>query len=268
MKWLFKMAIFAIWSCPIFCELPDFIIIGAQKGGTTSLFSYIAEHPNVATKVKEMHFFDVHYKKGIEWYKTRFPSKTNKKFLVGEATPSYLFHTDVPRKVARHCPNVKLIILLRNPIERAFSAYKMHVRANREKRSLEKVIQDELLFLKSGDPSIKKEALESDYILSRGVYLPQIQRWMRFFKKEQILIIRSEDFFQNVQKTMKLIYKFLQIPNHALGTYKIRNKSKSKTKMPEETKRLLKQFYKPYNEALQNYLTNELKLDIRLNWDR
>src|SRR2546423_13513556 len=113
--------------------IPDFLIIGGQKCGTTSLYYYLIEHPNIAPAVrKQMHFFDNRFKKGFGWYKSNFPTIFSKwyktflhkqKFVSGEATPYYLFHPLAASRVHQFLPDVKLIVLLRNPVNRAYSHY-------------------------------------------------------------------------------------------------------------------------------------------------
>ena len=94
---------------------PDYIIVGAQKSGTTVLFSYINDHPMVLNKSGEIHFFDVQFSKGIEWYKKQFPKKPSSEYRIGDKSPYYFFHPLVPQRVAEMFPNVKIIMILRNP---------------------------------------------------------------------------------------------------------------------------------------------------------
>ncbi len=106
--------------------MPDFIIIGAMRGGTTSLYSYLTEHPSIGSAyMKEIHFFDVFFNKGLYWYRSQFPSSVQKyyaehvqkrSFITGEASPYYLFHPHAPKRIAKTLPQVKLIVLLRNPV--------------------------------------------------------------------------------------------------------------------------------------------------------
>src|SRR5437868_6286833 len=110
--------------------VPDFIIIGAQKGGTTSLYNYLITHPGIAPiYVKEPHFFDTSFSKGLVWYRSHFPTRLEKyyaqhfhklDFITGEASPYYLFHPLAPERVAKTLPHVKLILVLRNPVDRAY----------------------------------------------------------------------------------------------------------------------------------------------------
>src|SRR5579863_6754349 len=113
--------------------LPDFMIIGTQKGGTTSLYNYLIDHPNISSIFKkEPHFFDFNFYKGVSWYRAHFPSLLEKyyservhgqKFITGEASPYYLYHPLVPQRIKETMPTAytKFIVLLRNPIDRAYS---------------------------------------------------------------------------------------------------------------------------------------------------
>ncbi len=131
--------------------LPDFVIIGAQKSGTTSLYDFVIRHPEIAPALKkEMHYFSINYKFGEQWYRSNFPTnlsrryftkKTGQKLLSGEASPSYLFYPTVPSRMKKVLPDVKLIVILRNPVDRAYSQYHHSRRKGRETLSFEKAIE-------------------------------------------------------------------------------------------------------------------------------
>ena len=116
---------------------PDFIIIGVQKGGTTSLFNYLSQHPQISlSRVKEVHYFDVGYQFGVEWYQQFFPlEKDRHGKLVGEASPYYIFHPLAAQRIKQDLPSIKIIILLRNPIVRAYSNFQMQLRNKNEKET-------------------------------------------------------------------------------------------------------------------------------------
>lgn len=152
--------------------LPNFIIIGAQKGGTSSMFSYLKQHPQLQLPdIKEIHFFDNNYQKGSTWYKSHFPLIIVKNKLTGEASPYYLFHPHVPQRVIQLCPKVKLIVMLRNPADRAYSHYMMQ-----NKRKIDPLptfeeaidaeesrLRDETLRLGNEKPSNLKPQNTNDY---------------------------------------------------------------------------------------------------------
>src|SRR4051812_46716716 len=145
---------------------PDFIIIGVQKGGTSSLFEYLKQHPNIKTSVvKEVHYYDSDYKKGMKWYRSFFPlNEKNKKIIYGEASPYYFFHPLVPERIYKDNPNIKLILLLRDPVDRAYSHYQMERRKGREKlKSFEEAILKETERIQKGHDAIVNEKKLYDY---------------------------------------------------------------------------------------------------------
>src|SRR5690348_1015601 len=133
--------------------LPDFLIIGTQRGGTTSLYHYLQAHPCIGpASTKEVHFFDMRFHKGLAWYRGHFPSRIDQyaveqahghSLVTGEATALYLFHPHAPKRVAEALPSVKLIVLLRNPVNRALSHYYHAVKHGQETLSFEEAIQGE-----------------------------------------------------------------------------------------------------------------------------
>lgn len=205
-----------------FCltKLPDFLIIGAQKAGTTTLFDCLRQHPQISMPgVKEVHFFDLNYEKGIDWYKKHFRMRIPfRRRIAGEASPYYLFHPVVPERVSRHLPQVKLIVLLRNPIERAYSHFRHEIKHKTEsltsfeeaiKQESNRILQAEKLLIAG---QIEKSSAHQSYsYISRGMYARQIERWLNNFPLSQMLFIKSEDFFSNPKNELAAIYKFLEV---------------------------------------------------------
>lgn len=207
--------------------LPGFIIIGAQRSGTTALFRYLSQHPCVVPALKkEVHFFDNNYGKGINWYRAHFPlcttrmlkKKKEKGFLTGEASPYYLFHPHAPRRVAERLPHVKIIALLRNPVDRAYSQYQKNLRRGEETLSFEEAIKREeerlaesMNMLASNGGIISREHQKWSY-LARGIYVTQLERWMKHFQKRQILVAQSEVFYSDPNCVIEKVLKFLGLP--------------------------------------------------------
>src|SRR5262249_39356681 len=102
---------------------PDFLIIGAQKSGTTALVKFLNKHLFVKIPKEEIHFFDLHYDKGVDWYQQQFSQKQSSLEVIGEKSPYYLFHPTAPKYVQELYPKMKLIVILRNPVDRAYSQY-------------------------------------------------------------------------------------------------------------------------------------------------
>ncbi len=250
---------------------PDFLIIGVMKGGTTSLFRYLSKHPQVLPPFrKEIKYFDCNYFKGKAWYRSHFPLK--KKFtdgskLTGEATPYYIFHPEAPRRIASALPQAKIIILLRNPIDRAYSHYQHMARVGREPLSFEDAISAEPKRLAGEVKKIRAEARYPTYrhlqysYLGRGEYLTQIKKWYGLFPEENILILQSENLYQNTAETVQKAQEFLKIsvwhPENAYSVFK----EGSYSPMKAETREKLTAYFKPKNEALYEYLGRDFGWD-------
>src|SRR5438874_1739426 len=185
--------------------MPDFIIIGTQKGGTTSLYRYLIEHPCIAPiYIKEPHFFDIYFYKGLQWYRAHFPTTVGKYYarhiqkhdlITGEASPYYLFHPQAARRVAKTLPKARLIVLLRNPIDRAYSQYQHQTRQRGvEPLTFEEALECEEKRLAGEEEKLLKDDKYCSFnhrhysYLARSKYIEQLPTWMSIFPKEQFLI--------------------------------------------------------------------------------
>ena len=248
--------------------LPNYLIIGAAKSGTSSLYEYLIQHPNVQpASGKEIYFFDMNYNKGINWYRTffplshQFPKNTLKNSIVGEATPRYMDHPHAPSRIKKYLPNCKFIILLRNPIDRAYSHWNMMVSHNREELSFEDAIDKEKkrtngLFEKMEKDSsfYSKEYYWYSY-LERGLYSKKIKKWFEIFHKNQFLILKSEDLFSKPSEIFHQTQDFLNIPEITLDEFKTARKGAYKNKsIDSNTRKYLSDFFKPYNEELYSLI--------------
>jgi len=190
--------------------LPNFLCVGAQKSGTTTLFDLLKEHPEIyLPSCKEVHFFDIekNYKKGIIWYENTFFANWKGEKTIGEITPSYMYFDKVPERIRDMLgSDIKLIFMLRNPIDRAYSHYWMSFRRRYEKESFEKAIDLEPERLKKGE----FEQFHFSYI-DRGFYAKQIKNYLKFFPKENMLFIIFEDFIKRMDKIFKEICHFLNV---------------------------------------------------------
>lgn len=245
-------------SLPRKGRLPDYMIIGTQRGGTTSLFHYLSENTSVSSpREKELHFFSEKYEKGISWYKSRFPTK--KRTITGESTPYYLFHPLCAERIAKHVPDARLVLMLRNPVTRAYSNYWLVVEHGRENLSFEEALKAEEERTKGEEEKIvKNENYNSEKhrlysYVARGRYIEQIERYMKFFPKEKFLFLRSEDFFKDPLATTKQTLNFLDLPLEEMKELKQHN-AIDYPKMKAETKKSLSEYFKPYNEKLYSYL--------------
>ncbi len=202
---------------------PDFLIIGAQKCGTSSLYYCFKFHPEIKRPIqKEIHYFNTNYDKGIIWYKAHFPLKSSQ-HLTGEATPDYVFNLEAPARVKAFNPDIKLIMLVRDPIIRAYSAYQMNRRRGiEESQTFEDAINYELENQESyGDTT--NTYRENHFYLARGLYAKQLSLWNKEFDKSQIHVVKSEDFFLQPAETLANIHQFLGIRKDVPSTFKPMN---------------------------------------------
>ena len=246
---------------PLTGALPDFLVIGTAKGGTSYFYHLLTQHPYVEpAAAKELHFFGSHFDEGVEWYRRCFPAprwKEGRKTITGEATP-YLGNPHVPERMAEVVPRVRLIALLRNPVDRAYSMYHHRVRHGWETRTFEEAIEAEearMLETRRDESAIRDEG--SSY-LRRGVYVDQLLRWTKFFSDDQMLILKSEDFFERPQKTLKVAFDFLGLPDWELEASGIvpkkRNKGSYEDQMNPATRRRLEEYFEPHNRRLYDFL--------------
>jgi hypothetical protein len=248
---------------------PAYLIIGTQKGGTTSLYNYLIRHPQIQPALnKEIHYFDLHFNEPLSWYLAHYPldvhqrifSSIGEPLISGEATPYYLFHPLASQRVAQVFPNMKLICMLRNPIDRAYSHFNHNRRKGRENRTFEEAINIELKnvpletekLLKNGN-AISNEHRHFSYLF-RGIYVDQLKNWHKYFMKENLLIIKSEDFFDKTNMIMDTVFKFLGINQFQHFPYKAFNKQTYESKINKNTREALTAFFRFHNERLYEYL--------------
>ena len=157
----------------------NFTIIGAQKSGTSSLYYYLEEHPNISVSIKkELHFWSLHYEKGQDWYRSHFlPIPEGEFWQTGEASPTYLDSPETPERMYREFPDMKLIVLLRNPVSRAISHYHHWVRLKKESRPLDISLTEQLAEIPDWDDVI---SLRNHYI-ARGCYVKFLKNGSAFF---------------------------------------------------------------------------------------
>jgi len=253
---------------------PNFIIIGAPKCGTTSLYNYMIQHPWIYPALeKEVRFFDQRYHKGINWYKANFPTIFIKllcfvkgiAFATGESTPTYIFDPTVPGEIYKHMPNVKLIVLLRNPVDRAFSNYNMEVKNGAENLSFEDAIQQEERRLKERNIDVLKDGTKYTYnelhyaYKERGKYIAQLDQWLKYFDAKQILVRKSEELYSDPESLLNDAFAFLGLPAYKLEKYKIFYPGKYTSELTPETREGLDRYYYKYNM--------ELKKKFNISWD-
>lgn len=250
--------------------LPDFLVIGVMKGGTTSMFQYLAAHPQVRPPFrKEIKFFDIHYTKGLNWYRAHFPLqfKMEDGAVTGEATPYYIFHPLAAQRVAKVLPGAKLIVMLRNPVDRAYSHYSHMRRVGREPLSFEDALASEPDRLAGEAEKIIADPNCSTFVhvhysyLARGRYAEQLPRWFEHFPHEQVLILPSEGLTTAPAQVFQKALDFL-----GLNAWQPRNfdifKRGSYESMPVKTREKLVDYFRPYNQQLYDLL------GMKFDWDK
>jgi hypothetical protein len=251
-------------------QLPNCYIVGAQKAGTSSLYHYLIQHPLIhKSYLKEVHYFDGglnpeidNYKRNLNWYKAHFSIKKNKNAINIDATPFYLFHPQVPKRIASLTPEAKIIILLRNPVHRAISHYYHVKRHGFETLPITEAFEMESLRLAHAYQT--KDYKDINFRLysykARGLYLDQIKRYHQVFNKNQTLIIDSNDLFLNTEKTINTVFKFLNLPIVKIPDLQSKNVGKNKQHIDAEFIHQLYHYYAEHNEQLFDYLGK------RFNW--
>jgi len=213
--------------------LPEFLIIGTKRGGTTSMFKYVNRHPNVlpmwpgVENAKKTHFFDQNWDRGTAWYRAHFPSlaqrdrveeRTGAPAITGEAAPYDMFHPLVLDRVRQTIPDVKIIVLLRNPVDRIWSHYHERVNAGVEHLGFVEALaaEDERLAGEEqrirSEPGYYSERHDFCSYQARGRYLEHLGPWLDAFYPRQLHIVRSEDLYADPQKTVVEVQRFLGLP--------------------------------------------------------
>lgn len=196
-------------------KLPDFICVGAQKSGTTTLHVLLNQHPSVFLPAKkEVHYFDLNYDKGHEWYCNHFSLKGPEQ-ICGEITPYYLFHKQTPKRISLLAPKIKIIILLRDPVNRAISQIFHAQKRGFEPLDIEEAINAEAKRLSSGSLI----SMQRHSYVSRSCYLNQLLRYEKYFTSDQLLIIKSEDLFERPNQSWDRMMQLLKLNKNQLPKY-------------------------------------------------
>jgi hypothetical protein len=248
--------------------LPAFLIIGAQRAGTTTFFDALRRHPDIAPPRsvdravawdKELHFFDEKFEKGLDWYRSFFPLKAlrdvrralGRDLIAGESTPYYLFHPAVPERVASAIPDMRLVVILRDPVERAYSHYQLMRRMGRERLSFEDALDAEEERLAGErerllvDPSFRARHHRNHSYVSRGLYAEQLERWLTYFPREQLLVLAAEDLRTRGGKVYAEALGFLGVRAHPPSDLLLRNVASYEPPDPVIRERLERVFAEP-----------------------
>jgi hypothetical protein len=250
--------------------LPGFLIIGAQRCGTTSLYTSLTAHPAVLRAVlhKGVHYFDTAYDRGLGWYRAHFPLEATARRverrvgtapLTGESSPYYLFHPVAGERIARDLPGVRLLALVRDPVERAYSAY-THERARGfETETFERALEleperlagtEELL---RADPSAVSHHHQHNAYVARGRYAEQLERMAGLVGRDRIHVIDSGDFFTAPEAAYDAVIDFLRLPRWRPAKFEQRN-ARPRSDLEPELRARLEQYFEPHDDRLAAWL--------------
>jgi hypothetical protein len=249
---------------------PSFLVIGAQKCGTTTLFSCLAAHPDIVPPLtKEIHYFDggkepgedVYEAQGEKWYLAHFPRVTKlmpRGCQTFEASPSYLYVHEAAERIARDLPDARLLVLLRNPVDRAISHYRHNVSKGREVLSFEQALESEYSRMQSSDSWQKSVYAYVD----RGFYFKQLVRFQSFRDHGRLLVMDSGFFFRETRLAMRRIYSFLGVSaDYEMPVIRARNVGRARATAGAGVYADLQELYRPENAKLWNWLGEDYGWD-------
>lgn len=261
--------------------LPDFLIIGTKRGGTTSMLKYLRRHPNVlpmwpgVENAKKTHFFDQNFHRGPLWYRSHFPTDLQRRRVrratgvwpvTGEAAPYYMFHPLVLDRVVETIPRVKVIVLLRNPVDRIWSHYHERVNAGTEKLEFRAALEAEEDRMRGeaerivAEPGYYSERHDFSSYLSRGRYLEHLEPWLDRLYPSQLHVVRSEDLYRTPETALPDVHRFLGLPEIAPPSPHRFNYVPASS-MAAEDRDWLASYYHPHVQML------EKRLDRSFGWD-
>lgn len=253
--------------------LPAFVILSVERGGTTSLYRYLCQHPWVAEAFrKEVHYFDMNAGRGLAWYRAHFPTRLEALWvrlrrghplLTGEASPYYLYHPHVPARLARALPDARLIALVRNPVERAYSHHQMNVRQGKEDLGFaEATLREEERLRGEWERLVADESYFSERhyrygYLARGRYAERLEEWSKVFPRERLRVVASEDLYADPAGTLADVSAYLGLPPWTPAGFKAYNQ-KPYPGLDPTTRRRLAEHFEPHNQRLYAWLGRDL----------
>lgn len=235
-------------------QLPSFFLVGAQKSGTTSLFAALADHPSILKpRLKEPFYYgnDIRYAKGRKFYAANFPATKDGKFYADGST-NYLDHPLAAVRIREDVPVAKIIVILRNPVERAYSHYRMQVRNNIEELTFDQALEQEEARIHEG----LKKSPQHNYCYqrlgyrSRGEYSRMLPAWQSVFGSNQLLVLCAEDFFAHPMTHYHEVLRFLGLSEHSPSQFEVMNAGEAST-MSEGARILLEKHFAPFNLELE-----------------
>jgi hypothetical protein len=253
--------------------LPSFLIVGAERCGTTSMFYVLRQHPAVFSSTlprKEVHYFDHKHDLGLGWYRCHFPLIPRARLtahgagtpVAFEGTPNYMFHPLAPERIDRDLPDVKLLVMVRDPVERAYSAHAHQVGFGFETEPFERALELEDERLRGEEERIVAEPGYYSFnhchytYRARGHYANQLERLERFLGRDRIHVVESGDFFTSPALVYDQVLSFLGLPHRGYPVFKPQN-ARSRSPMPATVRAALEEHFRPHDERLAAWLGRE-----------
>ncbi|MEA2608937.1 MAG: hypothetical protein QOJ75_1180 [Chloroflexota bacterium] len=257
---------------------PDFLLIGAKRGGTTALYRALMRHPDVRElypsflHIKSPHYFDLNYGEGPAWYRSHFPIALpgqSRRWISGDASPYYLFHPQAPNRAEREAPGARIIALLRDPVDRAVSHHWDRLKNGIEHLSLAEAIAAEPARLAGererleADPNATSDRYEHFSYVARGRYAGQIRRWLDAYPADRLLVIRSEDLFTAPGPVFAQVLAFLGLTPLSLPVLQRHHGHADKPRLNDRQRRELATVFAQPNAELADLLGTPLWWDAR-----
>lgn len=246
-------------------KLPGAIIIGAQRCGTTRFFNLLNRHPQIAFGKKEIHFYDLRFNRGLDWYYSVLPPCEEGEISI-EGSPYYIYHPLCAERIFKCQPGVKIIALVRNPVDRAYSNYHHELRGKWENLSFREALLAEPGRTEGTEERIIRDngMFCSDHnhysYLQRSAYYSQLMRYYNLFDHDNIMVIRSEDFYEDEQKVLLETHEFLGLEpvKQEVGAF---GGIKEYPPLDVDLREKLVKFFRPHNVQLEEFLKRDFGWD-------
>lgn len=247
--------------------LPGFLIVGAQRCGTTSMYRTLSQHPAILKAIlhKGVHYFDMNYDRGPNWYRAHFPLSASGRRVPGgtaltfESSPYYMFHPLAADRIAVDLPDVKLLVLIRDPVERAYSAHAHELARKFETEAFERALDLEEERLRGeadkirANPRYLSHCHQHNAYLARGRYAEQLARLERLFGADRIHVVDSGDFFTKPEPVYDGVLDFLGLVRHGYPEFE-RHNARPRSPMPAKLRSRLEEYFAPHDEQLSRWL--------------
>lgn len=247
--------------------VPSVLVVGAQRSGTTTMFKTLAQHPLMARPAlkKGVHYFDKAYDQGFGWYRGNFPvaalaraRRGGRTPLAYESSPYYMFHPLAAQRIARDLPSAKLIVVLRDPVERACSAHGHELARGFETEPLERALELEPERLRGerermlADPAYDSLAWQHQAYVTRGQYVDQLVALERLVGRDRLHVVDSDDFWRRPQDVYPGVLRFLGLPDAPQTVFE-RHNARSRAPLPPQLRARLEEHFAPYDERLAQW---------------